>query len=163
VALDWYSGTPPYTITPLDGIKAIAGAVKVNYAANNGRRCRGECGQTIGRGDCVRRQSSHLRRGVAKCPTPSDGKEAMDRKWIDLEQEALVKAGVRGHPKPWWCWFPVFPSPSTGPSRTCPILHITHNAQEEGSAIAEVLSATTTRAAGSCRRFRARSIRFLPR
>src|SRR5208283_3239481 len=30
VALDWYSGTPPYTVTPLDGIKAIAGAVKVN-------------------------------------------------------------------------------------------------------------------------------------
>ena len=36
VALDWYSGTPPYTITPLDGIKERAGAaVKVNYAANN--------------------------------------------------------------------------------------------------------------------------------
>ncbi len=36
VLLDWYSGTPPYTISPLEGIKhAVGPSVKVNYAANN--------------------------------------------------------------------------------------------------------------------------------
>jgi beta-glucosidase len=30
---DWYGGTPPYTVTPLEGIKAVLGLdVKVNYA-----------------------------------------------------------------------------------------------------------------------------------
>src|SRR6185369_16621066 len=33
VLLDWYSGTPPYRITPLEGIRKLAGdSVKVNYA-----------------------------------------------------------------------------------------------------------------------------------
>jgi beta-glucosidase len=33
VALDWYSGTPPYTVTPLAGVRTRAGAgVQVSYA-----------------------------------------------------------------------------------------------------------------------------------
>src|ERR1041385_201438 len=36
VLLDWYSGTPPYAISPLEGIKnAVDKSVKVSYAANN--------------------------------------------------------------------------------------------------------------------------------
>ncbi|HJZ83135.1 MAG TPA: glycoside hydrolase family 3 N-terminal domain-containing protein, partial [Pyrinomonadaceae bacterium] len=36
VLLDWYSGTPPYSISPLVGIKnAVGESVKVTHAANN--------------------------------------------------------------------------------------------------------------------------------
>jgi beta-glucosidase len=36
VLLDWYSGTPPYAISPLEGIKnAVGESVKVNHALNN--------------------------------------------------------------------------------------------------------------------------------
>src|SRR6202012_5270154 len=36
VEWDWYGGTPPYKVTPLDGIKAALGPnVKVNFAADN--------------------------------------------------------------------------------------------------------------------------------
>src|SRR6185436_17050364 len=36
VLLDWYSGTPPYSISPLEGIKSAVGeSVKVTHAANN--------------------------------------------------------------------------------------------------------------------------------
>src|SRR5262249_23553152 len=36
VLLDWYSGTPPYSVSPLDGIKhAVGDAVKINYAGND--------------------------------------------------------------------------------------------------------------------------------
>src|ERR1700730_9540132 len=36
VLLDWYSGTPPYRVTALEGIKSGAGpGVKVSFAANN--------------------------------------------------------------------------------------------------------------------------------
>ena len=32
---DWYGGTPPYAITPLQGIKEVAGSgITVNYAEN---------------------------------------------------------------------------------------------------------------------------------
>jgi beta-glucosidase len=140
-ALDWYSGTPPYTITPLDGIKDKAGAaVKVNYAANN----------DVDAAVNAARQSdvaivfvgSHptCDAGWAKCPTPSDGKEAMDRKWIDLEQEALVKQVYAANPKTVVVLVSSFPFAINWTQQNVPaILHITHNAQEEGSAIADVL------------------------
>src|SRR4029453_3632364 len=36
VLLDWYSGTPPYAISPLDGIRnAVGELVKVTHAASN--------------------------------------------------------------------------------------------------------------------------------
>jgi beta-glucosidase len=37
--------------------------------------------------------------GWAKCPLPSDGKEAIDRKSLTLEQEELAKAVLAANPK----------------------------------------------------------------
>jgi beta-glucosidase len=35
VALDWYSGTPPYAVSPLDGIKSKLSGIKVEFAHDN--------------------------------------------------------------------------------------------------------------------------------
>jgi len=140
VALDWYSGTPPYTITPLDGIKAVAGAVKVNYAANNDDEAAVNAAKQSDM--AIVFVGNHPTCGApwAHCPTPSDGKEAMDRKWIDLEQEALVKQVYAANPKTVVVLVSSFPIAINWTEQNVPaILHITHNAQEEGSAIAEVL------------------------
>ena len=140
VALDWYSGTPPYTITPLDGIKAIAGAVKVNYAANNDDDAAVNAAKQSDVAIVFVGNHPTCGAGWAKCPTPSDGKEAMDRKWIDLEQEALVKQVYAANPKTVVVLVSSFPIAINWTEQNVPaILHITHNAQEEGSAIAEVL------------------------
>ena len=64
----------------------------------------------------------------------------MDRKWIDLEQEALVKQVYAANPKTVVVLVSSFPFAINWTEQNVPaILHITHNAQEEGSAIAEVL------------------------
>ncbi|HEY1221045.1 MAG TPA: glycoside hydrolase family 3 C-terminal domain-containing protein [Bryobacteraceae bacterium] len=140
VALDWYSGTPPYTITPLDGIKAKAGAVKVNYAANNDDDAAVQAARQSDVAIVFVGNHPTCDAGWAKCPTPSDGKEAMDRKWIDLEQEALAKQVYAATPKTVVVLVSSFPFAINWTEQNVPaILHITHNAQEEGSAIAEVL------------------------
>ena len=54
VLLDWYSGSPPYAVTPLDGIRNKVGkAVTVNYSAGDA-----EIAPPRGRRGGVRRQSS---------------------------------------------------------------------------------------------------------
>jgi len=140
VALDWYSGTPPYTVTPLDGIKAIAGAVKVNYAANNDDDAAVKAARESDVAIVFVGNHPTCDAPWAHCPTPSDGKESMDRKWIDLEQEALVKQVYAANPKTVVVLVSSFPFAINWTQQNVPaILHITHNAQEEGSAIAEVL------------------------
>ena len=141
VALDWYSGTPPYTITPLDGIKAKRRRGEGQLRGQQRRRCRGA--NAARQSDvAIVFVGNHptCDAGWAKCPTPSDGKEAMDRKWIDLEQEALVKQVYAANPKTVVVLVSSFPFAINWTEQNVPaILHITHNAQEEGSAIAEVL------------------------
>ena len=102
VLLDWYSGTPPYTISPLEGIKSAAGeSVKVNYAANNDD---GAAVKLARESDvaivCV---GNHPNGGFdtvwAKVSVPSEGREAVDRQSITLEQEDLIKAVYAANPK----------------------------------------------------------------
>jgi beta-glucosidase len=78
--------------------------------------------------------------GWAKCPTPSDGKEAIDRKAINLEQEEFVKKIYAANPKTVVVLLASFPIAINWSQENVPaILHITHNAQEEGTAIADAL------------------------
>jgi beta-glucosidase len=78
--------------------------------------------------------------GWAKCPTPSDGKEAIDRKSIDLQQEELVKQIYAANPKTVVVLLASFPIAINWSQQNIPaILHITHDAQEEGTAIADAL------------------------
>jgi len=144
---DWYSGTPPYTITPLDGIKAIAGAVKVNYAANNDDDAAVNAAKQSDVAIVFVGNHPTCGAGWAKCPTPSDGKEAMDRKWIDLIRKRCKQVYAANPKNRGGAGFS-FPIAINWTEQNVPaILHITHNAQEEGSAIAEVLSETIIQAA----------------
>ena len=71
--------------------------------------------------------------GWAKCPTPSDGKEAVDRRAIDLEMEELVKQVYAADPKTAMVLVASFPFAINWSQANLPaILHMTHNAQEMG-------------------------------
>ena len=141
VALDWYSGTPPYVITPLQGIKEkLGGAITVNYAANNDNDAAVNAAKTSDVAIVLVGNHPTCDAPWAKCPVPSDGKEAIDRKAIDLEQEELVKQVYAANPKTVMVLVSNFPTAINWSQENVPaILHITHNAQEEGSAIADVL------------------------
>ncbi|MGA7027128.1 MAG: glycoside hydrolase family 3 N-terminal domain-containing protein, partial [Candidatus Acidiferrales bacterium] len=100
VALDWYSGTPPYAVSALDGIKAkLGGDVQVRFAHDN----TDDAAVKIARGADVAivvvGNHPTCNAGWAKCPLPSDGKEAIDRQSINLEQEEIVKQVYAVNPR----------------------------------------------------------------
>ncbi|MGA7630907.1 MAG: glycoside hydrolase family 3 C-terminal domain-containing protein, partial [Terriglobales bacterium] len=141
VALDWYSGTPPYVVSPLDGIKNKLGSgVKVNFAHDNSS---GEAAKIARAADVaivVVGNHPTCNAGWAKCPLPSDGKEAIDRKSITLEQEDLVKQVLAVNPRTVVVLISSFPFAIQWTVEHAPaIVHMAHNSQEEGNALADVL------------------------
>jgi beta-glucosidase len=74
------------------------------------------------------------------CPDPGEGREGRDRESLDLSDEALVKAVYAANPKTVVVLISSFPYAINWTHANVPaILHITHAAQEQGTAIAEVL------------------------
>ena len=143
VLFDWYSGTPPYSVSPLDGIKSAVGdAVKVSYAANND----GDAAVKIARESdfaivCV---GNHPNGGFdtqwARVSVPSEGREAVDRQSITLEQEELIKTVFQANPKTIVVLKSSFPYAINWTQENVPaILHLALNSQEEGRALASVL------------------------
>jgi beta-glucosidase len=143
VLLDWYSGTPPYSISPLEGIKnAVGESVKVTHAANNDD---GAAVKAARESDvaivCV---GNHPNGGFdtqwARVSVPSEGREAVDRQSITLEQEELIKAVFAANPKTIVVLKSSFPYAINWTQENVPaILHMALNSQEEGRALATVL------------------------
>ena len=121
VLLDWYSGTPPCTVSILEGIREAAGkSVKVLYADGSDPA---EAAALAHRADVaivVVGNHPECNAGWDQCPTPSNGKEDVDRKTIVLEQEALVKQVFAANPPPSRCCARAFPTPLSGASRIFP-------------------------------------------
>lgn len=150
VRWDWYGGTPPYKITPLQGIKdAVGPNVKVNYAAN-------ELGQAaikaarnadaaivvIGNDPTCGPDMPHdwYSGGTFPCTDPSDGREGRDRESLDMQQEQLVKQVYAVNPKTVVVLVSSFPEAINWSQANVPaILHMAHSSQDEGAALAEVL------------------------
>lgn len=141
VALDWYSGTPPYTISALDGIRNKLGkAVKVSFARDNTDDAAVKIARSASVAVVVVGNHPTCNAGWAKCPLPSDGKEAIDRKSITLEQEELVKQVVAVNRRTVVVLISSFPFAIAWTQEHVPaIVHMAHNSQEEGTALADVL------------------------
>ena len=141
VLLDWYSGTPPYTVSPLEGIKNKLGTA-VNVQWTTGKDA--DSLQTLATSSdyviMVVGNHTWCNAGWEQCPTPSDGKEAVDRKTIYLEQEEMIKQVYRLNPKTVVVLIASFPYAITWTNHNIPaILQLTHNSQELGNALADVL------------------------
>jgi beta-glucosidase len=141
VLLDWYSGTPPYTVTPLEGIKNKVGpGTALRTALNNDgdRAVRIASASDV----AVVIIGNHPTCGAGwnQCPTPSDGKEAIDRKSITLEEEELAKQVYRANPRTIVVLISSFPFAVRWLKENAPaVIQMTHNSQEEGNALADVL------------------------
>ena len=143
VLLDWYSGTPPYTISPLEGIKnAVGESVKVTHAANNDGGAAVKAARESDVAIVV--VGNHPNGGFdnqwAKVSVPSEGREAVDRQSITLEQEELIKAVFAANPKTIVVLKSSFPYAINWTQENVPaIVHMALNSQEEGRALATVL------------------------
>lgn len=141
VLLDWYSGTPPYVVTPLQGIKNKLGdKVEVLYAKNNAD---GKAVAIAKKADVVIVIAGNhpvCNAGWADCPVPSEGKEAVDRQSLTLEQEDLIKIVYQANPKTVVALISSFPYAINWTQEHVPaIVHMTQNSQELGTALADVL------------------------
>ena len=141
VLLDWYSGTPPYAISPLEGIKSAVGeSVKVNHATDAAAAVKAARESDVA-SVCV---GNHPNGGFdtvwARVSVPSEGREAVDRQSITLEQEELIKSVYEANPKTILVLVSSFPYAINWTQEHVPaILHLALNSQEEGHALATVL------------------------
>jgi beta-glucosidase len=158
VLLDWYSGTPPYTVTILEGIREAVGVhpyERGSQANRSGDQDKGvkvlfddgsnpaQAAELAAKADVaivVVGNHPECNDVWAKCPTPSNGKEGMDRKTIALEEEDLVKQVFAANPRTIEVLRSSFPYAIVWSQQNLPaIVHMTHNSQEEGHGLADVL------------------------
>jgi beta-glucosidase len=141
VLIDWYSGTPPFTVTPLAGIRARAGAdVRVEYATGENLGAVAALAKSVDAVVVVIGNHPTCGAGWNVCPTPSDGKEAIDRKSLTLAQEEIAKAALAANPKTVVVLQASFPFTTTWTQEHVPaILEMTHNSEEQGDGLADVL------------------------
>ncbi|MDT5271841.1 MAG: beta-glucosidase [Acidobacteriota bacterium] len=141
VLLDWYSGTPPYTVTPLRGIREKVGPnVRVDYVKDDENGAAAAAARACEVAVVIVGNHPTCDAGWEQCPVLSDGKEAVDRRSITLEQEELVKRVYAANPNTVVVLKSSFPFAVNWTQGNVPaVLHLTHNSQEEGHALADVL------------------------
>jgi beta-glucosidase len=139
---DLYGGTPPYEISPLEGIRRRAGSsVDVRYASGD------DLNQAA---DLARRSDVAIvvigndpacgGPGWHHCALPSEGHEAQDRTSLTLEQEQIAKAVFAANHRTVVVLNASFPYTTTWSQQNVPaILEMTHSSQEEGTGLADVL------------------------
>lgn len=142
VIMDWYSGTPAYTVSILQGIRnAVGPDVEVIYAASNqidkAVKAAQEADVAL---VCIGNHPYGTDARWFYSPVPSDGREAVDRKAISLEQEDLAKVVWKANPNTVLVLVSSFPFAINWSQEHIPsIVHITNNSQELGNGLADVL------------------------
>lgn len=146
--LDWYSGTPPYQVTPREGIERVANptpfgpnGIGVAWAGDMSdaavELARGKDAVVV----CVGNHPEG-NAGWNVVTSPSDGKEAVDRKEITLPaaQEEFIRRVVDANPRTIVVVISNFPFAMPWVvEHAAAILHVTHASQEQGTALADVL------------------------
>ncbi len=141
VLLDWYSGTPPYSVSPLEGIRKRVGAgVTVSFAKGDDPAAATKLAHSSDIVIAVVGNNPTCGAGWNQCPLPSDGKEAIDRRSIALEQEDLIRQLFAANPRTVVVMNASFPYTINWTAEHVPaILEMTHNSEEEGDGLADVL------------------------
>ncbi len=138
---DWYGGTPPYHVTPEAGIRARLGeGAELSVVTNNDTS---EVVMAARKADvCVLCLGSHPTGDShwADVTRPSYGKEAVDRRSLELEEERLVRAVHEVNSNVVLVLISSFPYAINWSKENVPaILWLTHGGQELGCALAAVL------------------------
>ncbi|MCM1137713.1 MAG: glycoside hydrolase family 3 C-terminal domain-containing protein [Duncaniella sp.] len=143
IVQDWYSGLPPYEVTILDGIRNALKAtdVEVVYAEDNRM---GHAVEIAKDADlamvCVGNHPYGTMRNWFFCPVPSDGREAVDRRSLQLPDEDLVREIYAANPNTVLLLVSNFPYTINWSAENIPaILHVTHCSQEQGNGVADVM------------------------
>jgi beta-glucosidase len=149
VLLDWYSGTPPYRVSPREGIEDTANPdpfpapqrVNVSWVGDMGEAAVKMAKERDVAVVCV---GSHPEgnAGWQVVTSPSEGKEAVDRHQITLPpgQEEFIRRVYEANPHTVVVLISSFPvALPWAAEHVDTILHVTHASQELGHALGDVL------------------------
>ncbi len=142
VHFDWYSGTAPYAVTPLDGVRErLEGTgVQVLSATNNDRSLAVYLARTCSKVIVFAGNHPTGDAPWAHVGRQSYGKEAVDRKVLELEDEELIRAVHEVNPNVIVVLVSSFPYAIPWLEEHVPaIVQITHSSQEMGHALSDVL------------------------
>ena len=141
VESDFYGGTPPFAITPLQGIQGKAqGKINVQYSADP--KAAVELARKSDVAIVMVGNSPTCGARFGHCAEPSEGKEAIDRKSIDLpqDQEKLIENVYTVNPRTIVVLIASFPYAIDWAQKHVPaIVCLTHSSEVEGTALADVL------------------------
>ncbi|MBQ8154102.1 MAG: glycoside hydrolase family 3 C-terminal domain-containing protein [Prevotella sp.] len=140
---DWYSGNPPYEVTILKALREMADreGLDISYIPDNRM---GKAEEMAREADAVIVCTGNHPYGTKSewffCPVPSDGREAVDRKSLQLPDEDMLRLLYRANPNTVLVLVSSFPYTINWSNDHLPaILHITHCSQEQGHAVADAL------------------------
>jgi beta-glucosidase len=151
---DFYGGTPPYAMTVLEGIRGRAGAGMVVTAADDSEGAAVAAAKTaelavvvVGNNPTCGRMPQQILQSLmssiapaASCAVSGEGMESSDRQALMLSQEGLVRAVYAANPKTVVVLVASAPFAINWTQEHVPaILHTSHNGQDEGNSIADVL------------------------
>lgn len=140
VALDWYSGTPPFVVTPLAGIRNRAHGTQVSFADGEDLNAAAVLAKQSGIAIVIIGNHPTCDAGWNQCALPGEGKESIDRKSLTLEQESLAKAVYAANPHTVVVLQTSFPYATTWTQQHIPaVIDMTHNSEEQGDGLADVL------------------------
>jgi beta-glucosidase len=149
VLLDWYSGTPPYAVSPREGIERVANpfpaapgvTVGVNWVGDMSEAAVALAARQQVAVVCVGNHPEG-NAGWEVVNSPGQGKEGVDRKQLTLPagQEEFVQRVYAVNPRTVVVLVSSFPValPWAAANATA-IVHVTHASQELGNALADVL------------------------
>jgi len=152
VMTDFYGGPTPYAVSVLDGLKAKLGtAATVTHANGSDLAAAVSAAKTsavavvvVGNdpmcGATNPMEMFNMDGSTKPCADKGMGREGRDRESLDLSDEALIKQVFAANPRTIVVLVSSFPYAITWSQANVPaILHITHAAQEQGTAIADVI------------------------
>lgn len=140
VALDWYSGTPPQVVTPFQGIRSRVPEAAVTFNDGKDEAAAAQLAAHAQLAVVIVGNHPTCNAGWNICASTSEGKEAIDRKTLSLDDESLVKAVLKANPRTIVVLQTSFPYTTDWTQDHAPaILEVTHNSEEQGNALADVL------------------------
>ena len=154
VVRDWYGSTPPYTVTPLAGIKSKLGSgVAVEFADGNNVAAAVTLAKSSTIAIVCVGNSPNAGGAWMKVNDDSEGREGIDRVNITLPavQEDLVKQVFAANPKTVVVLVSSFPYAINWAQENIPaIVHMANSSQEMGNGLADVLFGDYNPAGRTC-------------
>ena len=142
VISDWYGGTPPYSISAVQGIRdAFGNNAEITYTKTN----KADSAVILAKEAdvaivCVGNHPISYNVPWGRNYVPSDGREEVDREALSLEQEDLVKLVYAANPNTIMVLISSFPYTINWSVANLPaIVHLSQSSQELGNGLADVL------------------------